>query len=192
MSLAQIRTLGNEVLATPTDDDRQLIEQAKRDRNGFAAVYRQHCGMLLDHVYRRTGDMHATEDLVADAFLIAIRSLPRYRYRGVPLRFWLLRIATNVVNRWARRRRQRIRVETQAIPRADSPVSTTVGAIDNEHVQHALLSLAPKYQAVLALYHLEGLSVKETAAVIGCREGTVRSRLSRARDALREKLKIRR
>ena len=52
--------------------------------------------------------------------------------------------------------------------------------------------LPPKYQAVLSLHYLEGLAVKEVAAVLGCRMGTVKSRLSRGRQALRERLNGRR
>ncbi len=60
--------------------------------------------------------------------------------------------------------------------------------VDLEQTQRALLSIAPKYQAVLSLHYLEGLPVKDVALVLGCREGTVKSRLARARDALRAEL----
>jgi RNA polymerase sigma-70 factor (ECF subfamily) len=75
-----------------------------------------------------------------------------------------------------------------------SPVGTAAprpvaeDAIGVEHARTALLSLRPKHQAVLALHYLEGLSLEEVAAVIGCRVGTVKSRLSRARVALRDRL----
>jgi RNA polymerase sigma-70 factor (ECF subfamily) len=174
------------------DHERDLIEQAKQDPKAFAALYQHHYPMLLNYVYRRTGDVHATEDLVADVFVIVLRSLSGYRYRGVPLRFWLLRIATNTVNRWARRQRRRMRALTEADREAGRTVSRPSEEVDSEFIEHALLSLPPRYQTVLSLYHLEGLSVKETAAVIGCREGTVRSRLTRARGALRAKLNGRR
>jgi len=129
---------------------------------------------------------------VADVFLIVMRSLPGYRHRGIPLRAWLLRIATNTVNRWARRHRKRRWAALESDQLVDANEPSTTGEALEEYFQRALLALPPRYQAVLALYHLEGLSVKETAAAIGCREGTVRSRLSRARDALRRQLKERR
>ncbi len=82
------------------------------------------------------------------------------------------------------------------LPEADQvphkTASRTSEEVDGEFLACAMLSLPPRYQTVLSLYRLEGLSVKETAAVIGCREGTVRSRLTRARNALRAKLNGRR
>ncbi len=106
MSLAQVQAYVGEQ-AVPLKCEGELIERAKVDPEAFARLYRKHRPMLLDHVYRRTGDVHVTEDLVADVFLEALRSLPGYRYRGVPLRFWLLRIATHAVNRWGRRHRRK-------------------------------------------------------------------------------------
>lgn len=173
------------------DDERELVERAKHDRQTFALLYRRHYRMLATHVYRRTGDVHATEDVVSDVFLTALRTLPRYRYRGVPLRFWLLRIATNAVNRWARRQKRRWwrTVPTDGLELADPNGASTASPVDAEHAQRALLSIAPKYQAVLSLHYLEGLSIKDVAVVLGCREGTVKSRLARARDALRAELR---
>ncbi len=180
---------GREATSHP---ERELIERAKRDPKDFGPLYQRFCPMLLDYVYRRTGDAHVSEDLVADVFVIAMRSLPGYRYRGIPLRYWLLRIATNTVNRWARRngRRRLASLDTERV--ADVSGRFTPADAGNERLQRALLSLPPRYQAVLALYYMQGLSVKETASVLGCREGTVRSRLTRAREALRGQLNGRR
>ena len=202
MSLAYARADMTETKATAARRERELVERAQREREAFATLYRQYRPLLLDYVYRRTGDVHVTEDLVADTFLIVLRSLAGYRSRGVPLRFWLLRIATNVVNRWARQHRKRLMASLASdLETADSGSSHRGG---QEQLLQALLTLPPRYQAVLALHHgfpggrLEELvSVKDpraiTAAILlGCREGTVRSRLARARDALRTQLTQRR
>lgn len=175
-------------------DEPNLVERAKRDRQAFAVLYRRYSPDLATHIYRRTGDLHATEDLVSDVFLTALRALPRYRYRGIPLRFWLLRIATNAVNRWAKRRRRGAIASLEANPLEHAAAASAAdrGERDLEHAQRALLALSPKHQAVLSLHYLQGLGVREVAVVLGCREGTVKSRLARARDALRRKLEERR
>ncbi len=176
------------------DDDREAVERAKSDRDAFALLYRRHYHMLATHVYRRIGDVHASEDIVSEVFMTALRMLPRFRYRGVPVRFWLLRIATNTVNRWARRQRRRWwrSMPTEALDRPDPRVSSAVSPVDVEHAQRALRSIAPRYQAVLSLHYLDGLPIKDIAVVLGCREGTVKSRLARAREALRAELSERR
>ena len=171
------------------DDEGALIARARTDRDAFSTLYRRHYRSLMDHVYRRTGDVHATEDIVADVFLTALRMLPRYRYRGVPVRFWLLRIATNGVNHWARRRRRSPTCPLGSYEPLDleTPPDQNASA-ELQRARKALLSLPPKYQTVLALRYFESLSVAEIATVIGCRVGTVKSRLARAREALRVQL----
>jgi RNA polymerase sigma-70 factor (ECF subfamily) len=194
MSQAELGVSMGEAGWTAVDDERDLIERAKTDREAFAVLYRRHCHPVFAYVYRRTGARHATEDVVSEVFLTALRTLSRYRYRGVPLRYWLLRIATNAVNRWARRQRHwgvRLVATEQIDDRRHDPPSTG-GETDPEQARRALLSLPPKYQSVLALHYFEGLALQEIAAIIGCRLGTVKSRLARARDALRVELNQRR
>jgi RNA polymerase sigma-70 factor (ECF subfamily) len=167
-----------------------LIERAKRDPRAFAELYRRHYATVAGYVYRRISDVHRTEDLVAETFVAAMRALPRYRHRGTPIQAWFYRIATNTVNRWARRDRHRLVRGLDECSPCDTSATTSVTnePANLEHARTALLSLKPKHQAVLALHYLEQMSVEEVAAVIGCRVGTVKSRLSRAREALRDRL----
>lgn len=156
-------------------------------RAPFEHVYRDHYAAIGGYIYRRTGDAHATEDLVAEVFLAALRAYPRYQDRGLPIRAWLLRIATNAVNKWARTRR-RGRWLIFAGRGATDVAAAAGAAADARASREAMLALSPAHQAVLALHYLEGLSVEETAGVLGVSEGTVKSRLSRAREALRRRL----
>ena len=190
MSLAQVQVAMGRTEPASTTDERELIERARYDRAAFSLLYHQHYRMLCAYVFRRTGDVHTTEDLVSDVFLTVLRALPRYRYRGIPVRFWFLRVATNTVNRWVRRQRRQAAgsLPVDGIEAVADSAHSGRGDIDVQSARRALLLLSPKHQAVLALHYLEGLAVKEVAAVIGCREGTVKSRLARARDALREEL----
>ncbi|MBU0641101.1 MAG: RNA polymerase sigma factor [Planctomycetes bacterium] len=186
MSLVNVTDWANGAGWTTADAEAALIERAKRDRTAFAVLYRHHYSAIAGYLYRRTGDLHATEDLVADVFLSAMQHLPRYRYRGVPFRHWLYRVATNAANRWLRRRRRPEPLPTDLAAPRSSDVD------ERARAQRALLTLRPKHQAVLSLHYLEGLSVEDVAVVLGCRVGTVKSRLSRARVALRERLQTRR
>ncbi len=194
MSVANMTTCTAEADWAQAEAEADLIKRAKRDRKAFAGLYRQHYGAIARYLYRRTGDVHAAEDLVADVFLSAMKLLPRYRYRGVPFRYWLYRIATNAANRWARRRRRHAHQSLSSDPVAPDGAGdpVVINGVSTDQAQRVLLSLAPKHQAVLTLHYLEGLRIEEIAAVLGCRLGTVKSRLSRGRQALRDRLKIRR
>lgn len=194
MSDLPMRLPPQTATSEPASAEQVLVERAKRDRSAFASLYRLHYRAVAAHIYRRTGNQHVTEDLVADVFLTVLRTLPRYRYRGVPLRHWLLRIATNTVNRWARRRR---RTTSDALDAAQvveqrDPADAMVNEAERQRALAALLSLPPKFQTVLALHYLEGLDLRAVASIIGCRLGTVKSRLSRARMKLRAELELRR
>ena len=188
--MTELRIYAGTVDWSSLEDERSLIERAKEDPKAFAALYRQHYPAIARYVYRRTGDGHVTEDLVSEVFLSALRHLSRYRHRGVPIRYWLYRIATHAVNQWVRRRKPRLRRDGSV----DLDLQIDPGNADEEQAgtrefaQHAILQLSPKHQVVLSLHYFEGMSIEEVSAVIGCRPGTVKSRLSRAREALRHKL----
>ena len=174
--------LGHE--PTREHAERGLIERAKHDSQAYAELYRQHYGAIAGYLLRRTGDRHAAEDLASETFLSAWKALRGYRDRGVPFRSWLMRIATNKANRWSRdlkRRRRHVRALGLENRASDSQHTST-------GIQRALLGLAERDQAVLVLHHVEGLSVAQVADVLGTREGTVKSRLARARDRMRAAL----
>lgn len=184
---------------TIDDAEAALVERAKRDREAFAILYRRHYGMIVGYILRRIGDAHAAEDLTADVFTAALRYLPRYRQRGVPIKAWLYRIATTTVNRWVRRQQRRSVIEgffaaMRGPSEGDGPgdgngsVRHDLPRTDAERARLALLALPPKFQTVLSLHYLEGLSLQDIAVAVGCRLGTVKSRLSRGRDAMRERL----
>ena len=173
------------------DDERSLVERAKRDRKAFALLYRSHYRSIAGYIYRRVGDVHTTEDLVADVFTAAMQALPRYRHRGLPVRAWLFRIASNRVNRWVRRQRRRAMAPLDGDEAArEAPPADGPSRIDDARA--ALLTLPPKYQTALALHYLEGMPIAEVALATGCRVGTIKSRLARGRDALRRRLEQRR
>lgn len=190
MTAAQLAGTAS-INSTPTiDAEAELIRRIRTDRSAFAIIYRRHQPQIARYVFRRTGDVHATEDIVADVFLAAFKSIGRFESRGVPLRYWLLRIATNACNRWARqsRRRTMATISRDPIdPTTDPP--SRAGGPEAAQALAAMRQLPPRYQAVLSLHHVEGLPVRDVARILGVREGTVKSRLSRARDALREHLR---
>lgn len=132
--------------------------------------------------YARTGSREDAEDVTQETFLRLVRTGPRFR-DGEHGRAWLLRVAMNCaadLHRSAWRRRTRPLEEAKHL--AISPEEPGNG------VMEAVLALPERYRAVVHLYYYEELSVAEIAAILGKREGTVNTRLCRARAMLRAKL----
>ena len=164
-------------------EEQELVRRARRDAEAFGVLYRAHVRPISDYVFRRTGDLHVSQDLVADVFLRALRAFPRFESTGVPLRHWLFRIATNRVRSWSLRRR--IAVSLHLV---EEPACSISEQAPEERALRALRTLPERYQAALTLHYVEGLSVCAAAGVLGCREGTVKSRLARGRGLLRDAL----
>jgi RNA polymerase sigma-70 factor (ECF subfamily) len=166
-----------------------LIEQAKRDRSAFEPLYREHHEAIFRYLCRRTGSADAAADLAADVFLTAMLRIGSYTHRGTPFSAWLYRIATLKANRWARqrgRRRERPLGESLHLVGSEREESEH----DVERTQRAMLSLPPKFQAALTLHYLEAMPVERVAQVINRPVGTVKSRLARARRALKRAIEL--
>lgn len=171
--------------------ERRLIERARSDPAAFAHLYRLHAAAIANYLYRRTGDAHVTEDLLSETFLAAMKALPRFRFNGTPLRFWLYRVASNAANRWVRSQSRATKREQRVAIARDSAASTPVANDCMTVATAAMQSLSPKLQTVLALHVIEELTVEQIAIALDCSAGTVKSRLFRAREALRHELRRR-
>ena len=140
--------------------------------------------------YLLTGSATDAEDAVQTAFVKAWQALPRFR-SGSPFKPWLLRIVANEAHN--RRRAERRRVElrlraTAAHPSEDaapSPEGAALGREQREALLAAMEGLRESDRDVLACRYFLELSEEETAAVLGVRRGTVKSRTARALDRLR-------
>lgn len=177
-------------LAGRDADDIALASRAVGDPAVFEALYRRHYRMVAGYLYRRTGDVHAAEDLAAETFFAAFRSLAKMNSRGVAPRLWLLRVATNQAHRWHRTGARRARREAAAGVR-ESAGDGSRGEQWTEsqaRVREAISGLPARFEAVVSLHYLAGLGVEEIAAAIGTKSGTVKSRLSRGRELLRRVL----
>lgn len=184
--------------AAELDDDLPLTGTAAFDATGDRTVMptwdelvREHADRVYRLAYRLSGDAQDAEDLTQETFIRVFRSLSSYQpgtFEG-----WLHRITTNLFLDMVRRR-SRIRME--ALPEdydrvpAEGPGPEQVfhDARLDPDLQSALDSLAPEFRAAVVLCDIEGLSYEEIGATLGVKLGTVRSRIHRGRQALREYL----
>lgn len=179
-----------------TRTEQELVERARgRDVAAFAELVRDHQQIAFRTAVLICGDRHEAEDAAQEAFLKAYRALPRFR-AGAPLRPWLLTIVANEARNRRRSAGRRARLALTAAaearpvaaPADPQPETAALAAERRAALLAALDRLAERDRAVIACRCLLDLSEAETAAALGVRRGTVKSRLSRALARLREEV----
>lgn len=170
-------------------DDGELVRRARSgDRDAFGMLIARHQQVAFRAAYAVCGDVAEAEDAAQEAFIKAHRALWRFR-SGAPFRPWLLRIAGNEARN---RRRSAGRREHLAVLAAQGgAASVEEPSFSAGELTAALDRLEVPHREVVLLRHVLELSEAETAAALGCRPGTVKSRLSRALARLREDLDAR-
>jgi RNA polymerase sigma factor (sigma-70 family) len=182
---------------TAADDDRTLALAAQHgDRHAFAVLTLRHRPLLIALCRRMLGDAPVVEDAVQEAILQALLGLDGLRR---PERFgpWLGGIGLNVCRRMLRERSRDAwtwealiggRRRHEATDADSDPAEAVVSADMAEHVRRAVATLPRGQRAAVLLFYLGGLTHAETAAQLGVEVGAVKTRLHKARTALRRRL----
>lgn len=203
MAAGDIALHSAEALAGPVALERGLVEQCRRgDPHAFTRLVALHEGMVFNLAARLLGETEEARDVAQEVFLQVFRTLGRFEGRST-LKTWIYRIVVNQCRnrqRWWRRRRKDRSCPIDALTPADearlAKAGTRMEGPDERlerrerarAVQSALARLSFEHRAVLLLREVEGLSCEEIAGTLSLPEGTVKSRLSRAREALRRAL----
>ena len=177
------------VLEQPSDAE-LMARVREGQREAFADLVDRHKDAVVSYLTRLTGDRDRAEDLGQETFLRLFRSAGDYTEQGY-LRAYLYRIAVNLV-RSEERRERRLRLLAPFLLRDEhaEPVANS-GLLRRElhrEVSAALARLPLRYRVPLVLHEIEGWSYVDIAEEIGCREGTVKSRVHRGRQQLKAKL----
>jgi RNA polymerase sigma-70 factor (ECF subfamily) len=187
--------------------DAELVEKARAgDRAAFDQLMQRYEREMIGVAYRMLGHSEDAVDLAQEVFLRAWRSLAQFRGEA-SFRSWLYRIALNLARnkrRWyARHQTAKIISLNQPADETDEETMAPIEVIDpsagpranaqanqfQEAVRQALETLPPEFRETVILRDIQGLSYEEIAQATGQAIGTVRSRLSRGRNGLREALK---
>lgn len=174
--------------------DRALWGRARDgDSGAFGVLFERHAGRIYNYCFRRTADWALAEDLTSATFLLAWRGLRREPLQAESALPLLYGIATNVV-RNRRRSLRRGRAAFARLPRSqvEEPdfAEEAEARLDDQAAMRQLLGLFSRLprreQDVLGLCDWGGLSYEDAAIALGIPIGTVRSRLARGRQRLRE------
>jgi RNA polymerase sigma factor (sigma-70 family) len=175
-------------------EEAELVEAARGgDVDAYAGLVERHRDVAFRTAYFVTRSTADAEDAAQEAFVKAYYALGRFR-AGEPFRPWLLRIvgneARNRIRAAQRRERMALRLahDRPSDDAAPSPESAAIRRDALETLASALAALPERDRLVVSYRYLLELSEAETAAVLGIRPGTVKSRLSRALARLRRSM----
>jgi RNA polymerase sigma-70 factor, ECF subfamily len=169
-------------------DERHLVERARGgDGAAFTALVRRYDRTLRGLAFHLLRDREVMDDVLQEAYLRAFRALPGFEGRA-QVGTWLCRIAYNAcLDELRRRQRRRWLPLSEAgldrVPAAGTDLDERLALASS--VREALAALSHEDRAAVWLVDAEGHGYSEAASVLGIPEGTVASRLNRARAALR-------
>ena len=167
----------------------------QRNRSGFEELTQPHVDALWRVAHRMTGDRDAADDLTQETCLRAYRAFDSFE-QGTNYKAWIFRILTNLCSDHLRRRARApfrpLGPETEPpeeiAPIHEAPDQQLMRKDFRQDLSEAIQSLSPELRLVMSLSLLKELSYEEIATIAECPIGTVRSRISRGKTALRKAL----
>lgn len=172
-----------------TEDRADVAKVLAGDTAAFEGIVRRWQGPLVNMAYRFCRDRSRAEEMAQEAFLRAYRKLSHWR-SDAPFSSWLFTLAANLY----RSELRRIPIRTVPLEDVPEPGDPRIPSSDldveqqENAVRQAVALLPAKYRDVVILYYFQGQDVSAAARSLGMTEGTLKSRLFRARKLLRSKL----
>ena len=166
-------------------NEKDLIDRCRAgERDAQRELFERTSTRIYRLLLRMTGDPDEAAELTQETYVKGFQALDRFDGRSAAISTWLYRIAVNVALQF--RRRQSVAVLKL---RALAPNLSTVAQRRQTDIrldmEEALAELPSDHRALLLLRYQEELDYRDIAEILGCPEGTVASRLNRARDRLR-------
>jgi RNA polymerase sigma-70 factor, ECF subfamily len=175
-------TTGATVRRPPADSDAlRMMELVERAQDGeaeaFGRLYDHYSDTVYRYIYYRVGGKATAEDLTSETFLRALRRIGTFTWQGRDFGAWLVTIARNLVADHFKSSRFRLEVTTGEMLDANeverSPEDSVLESLSNAALLDAVRRLNPQQQECVTLRFLQGLSVAETARVMGKNEGAI-------------------
>lgn len=183
--------------------ERSLLRRLRdRDERAFRELLDGHRDRVFNITFRMLGNRHEAEDVAQEVFITVFKTIDTFREES-KFSTWLYRVTVNHCKnriKYLARRHDRDREElddTQAPagvngaiggPAPSSPDDALAGAQMEKLLEEAIATLDDDHRVVVVLRDIEDLSIEEICEITGLPDGTVKSRLHRARLALRKKL----
>ncbi|MGY1683351.1 sigma-70 family RNA polymerase sigma factor [Geodermatophilus sp. SYSU D01176] len=173
------------VVPPPAVDVWALVRRVQDgDAEAFGGLYDHYVPMVHRYLLHRVGDRAQAEDFTSETFVRALRRIDSLSFQGRDVGAWLVTIARNIVRDHVKSSRFRLEVTTADMRDADratdGPEDAVVQALTNEQLLACIRQLGSEQQECISLRFLQGLSVAETAAVMGKKDGAIKALQHRA------------
>ena len=162
-----------------------LVHRAQAgDAEAFGELYDHYVTMVHRYVYHRVGDRATAEDVTSETFVRALRRIDSLSFQGRDVGAWLVTIARNIIRDHVKSSRYRLEVTTADMRDADratdGPEDAVVAHLANRELLACVQQLGSEQQECIVLRFIHGLSVSETAEIMGKKEGAIKALQHRA------------
>jgi RNA polymerase sigma-70 factor (ECF subfamily) len=180
--------------AEPTDEQQAVVALVSAaqagDGEAFGQLYDRYVDMVHRYIAYRVSNVSLAEDLTSETFLRALRRIGSFTWQGRDFGAWLVTIARNLIADHFKSSRYKLEIATSdlvaagADRRQDGPEDEVLAGFTSAALLDAVKQLGPEQQECIALRFLQGMSVAETAAVLGKNTDAVKALQYRAVKAL--------
>jgi RNA polymerase sigma-70 factor (TIGR02952 family) len=162
-----------------------LVHQAQGgDAEAFGRLYDHYVTMVHRYAYHRVGDRATAEDITSETFVRALRRIDSLSFQGRDVGAWLVTIARNIIRDQVKSSRYRLEVTTADMRDADratdGPEDAVLQHLTNQQLLECVRQLGSEQQECIVLRFLHGLSVSETAEIMGKKDGAIKALQHRA------------
>jgi RNA polymerase sigma-70 factor (TIGR02952 family) len=162
-----------------------LVHRAQEgDAEAFGQLYDHYVTMVHRYVYHRVGNRATAEDVTSETFVRALRRIDSLSFQGRDVGAWLVTIARNIIRDHVKSSRYRLEVATADMRDADratdGPEDAVVQHLTNQELLACVKQLGSEQQECIVLRFLHGLSVSETAEIMGKKDGAIKALQHRA------------
>ena len=156
-----------------------LVELARTgDTEAFGLLYDHYQPSVYRFLFYRTRSVQLAEDLTSETFFRALRSMNNFRWQGKDFGAWLMTIARNLATDHFKAGKTRLELTTEDMSAHDDttegPEASVLAGLTNEILLGALKSLPDEQRDCLVMRFLQGMSIAETAAVLGRSDGAIK------------------
>ena len=164
-----------------------LVQRAQAgDADAFGELYDRYVDLIYRYIYYRVGTAQIAEDLTSETFLRALRRITSFTWQGRDVGAWFVTIARNLIADHYKSGRYRLEMTTDDVSQAGptlltaGPEAAVLEAMQNKVLLQAVKQLNAEQQECIVLRFLQGLSVAETAQVMGKNDGAIKALQYRA------------